>query len=85
MMQTLPQLKAHAAAALLGGCHARRTARQSISAHCLVGFPKTLNAVSVVNEVFRERGISAVGSTGDGYRGGSLPAGGDHPTSALWR
>ena len=37
-MQTLPQLKAHAGAA--------------------IGFPKMLNAVATVNEVFKERGIS---------------------------
>ena len=85
VMQTLPQLKAHAAAALTAGVTPVELREAVYQCAPFVGFPKTLNAVSVVNEVFRERGISAVGSTGDGYRGGSLPAGGDHPTSALWR
>lgn len=41
-----------------GGCHARRTREAVYQCAPFVGFPKTLNAVSVVNEVFRERGIS---------------------------
>ncbi|MFQ9503437.1 MAG: carboxymuconolactone decarboxylase family protein [Alistipes indistinctus] len=58
VMQTLPQLKAHAAAALTAGVTPVELREAVYQCAPFVGFPKTLNAVSVVNEVFRERGIS---------------------------
>lgn len=58
VMQTLPQLKAHAAAALTVGVTPVELREAVYQCAPFVGFPKTLNAVSVVNEVFRERGIS---------------------------
>ena len=48
-MQTLPQLKAHAGAAL--------NVVMYLTAP-FIGFPKMLNAVATVNEVFKERSIS---------------------------
>ena len=64
-MQTLPQLKAHAGAALNVGVTPEElrevmylTAPFIGFPKMLNGFPKMLNAVGAVNEVFKERGIS---------------------------
>ena len=71
-MQTLPQLKAHAGAALNVGvtlkAHAGAALNVGVTPEELrevmyltapfIGFPKMLNAVGAVNEVFKERGIS---------------------------
>ncbi len=56
--QTLPQLKAHVGACLNVGL-APLTVREAVY-QCapFIGFPKTLNAISAMNEVFSERGIS---------------------------
>ena len=57
-MQTLPQLKAHAGAALNVGVTPEELREvMYLTAPC-IGFPKMLNAVAAVNEVFEERGIS---------------------------
>ena len=57
-MQTLPQLKAHAGAALNVGVTPEELREVMYLTAPFIGFPKMLNAVSTVNEVFKERGIS---------------------------
>lgn len=57
-MQTLPQLKAHAAAALNVGVTPVELRELVYLCAPFIGFPKTLNALTVVNEVFKERGIT---------------------------
>lgn len=55
--QTLPQLKAHTGAALNIGItpvEIRETIYQTAQ---FIGFPKVLNAVEVINEVFKGKGI----------------------------
>lgn len=56
-MQTLPQLKAHASAALNVGVTPTELREAVYQCAPFIGFPKTLNAVETINEVFRERGI----------------------------
>lgn len=56
-MQTLPQLRAHAGAALRVGVHPVELREAIYQCAPFIGFPKTLNAVSVLNEVFAENGI----------------------------
>ena len=57
-MQTLPQLKAYAGAALNVGVTPLELREAMYLTAPFIGFPKMLNAVSTVNEVFKERGIS---------------------------
>ena len=57
-MQTLPQLKAHAGAALNVGVAPEELRESMYLTAPFIGFPKMLNAVGTVNEVFRERGIA---------------------------
>ena len=57
-MQTLPQLKAHAGAALNVGVTSEELREVMYLTAPFIGFPKMLNAVATVNEVFKERGIS---------------------------
>ena len=57
-MQTLPQLKAHAAAALNVGVTPIELREAVYQCAPFIGFPKTLNAVAAMNEVFQERGIT---------------------------
>ena len=57
-MQTLPQLKAHADAALNIGVTPEELREVMYLTAPFIGFPKTLNAVGTLNEVFTERGIS---------------------------
>ena len=57
-MQTLPQLKAHAGAALNVGVTPLELREAMYLTAPFIGFSKMLNAVSTVNEVFKERGIS---------------------------
>lgn len=57
-MQTLPQLKSHAGAALNVGVTPVELREAMYLTAPYVGFPKMLNAVGTVNEVFKERGIS---------------------------
>lgn len=57
VMQTLPQLKAHAAAALNTGVTPVELREALYQCAPFIGFPKTLNAIAAVNDVFSERGI----------------------------
>lgn len=57
-MQTLPQLKAHAGAALNVGITPEELREVMYLTAPFIGFPKMLNAVATVNEVFKEQGIS---------------------------
>ena len=57
-MQTLPQLKAHIGAALNVGVTPIEVRELIYMSAPFIGFPKTLNALSVANEVFAERGIA---------------------------
>lgn len=57
-MQTLPQLKVHAGAALNVGVTPEELREVMYLTAPFIGFPKMLNAVATVNEVFQERGIS---------------------------
>ena len=56
--QTLPQLRAHTAAALNVGVTPVEIREAVYQCAPFVGFPKTLNGVAVINEVFAERGIA---------------------------
>lgn len=55
--QTLPQLKAHMNAALNVGVTPIEMREAIYQCAPFIGFPKTLNAIGVMNEVFTERGI----------------------------
>lgn len=57
VMQTLPQLKAHAAAALNVGVTPIELREAIYQCAPFIGFPKTLNAIAVMNEVFTGKGI----------------------------
>ncbi len=56
--QTLPQLKAHVNAALNVGVTPIEIREAVYQCAPFIGFPKTLNAVGTINEVFTEKGIS---------------------------
>ncbi len=56
-MQTLPQLKSHSRAALDNGVSPIELREIIYQLAPFIGFPKTLNAIATVNEVFKERGI----------------------------
>lgn len=57
-MQTLPQLKAHAGAALNVGVTPLELREAIYQCAPFIGFPRTLNAVATINEVFAGRGIA---------------------------
>ncbi len=57
-MQTLPQLKAHVNAALNVGVTPVQVRELIYLCAPFIGFPKTLNGLSIANEVFKERGIT---------------------------
>ena len=57
VQQTLPQLKAHVNGALNAGVTPIELREAIYQLAPLIGFPKTLNALGVLNEVFKERGI----------------------------
>ena len=57
-IQTLPQLKAHVQAALNAGNSPLEVREAIYQCAPIIGFPRTLNAVSVADEVFLEGGIS---------------------------
>ena len=57
-MQALPQLEAHAGAALNVGVTPEELREVMYLTAPFIGFPKMLNAVAAVNKVFKERGIS---------------------------
>lgn len=59
-MQTLPQLKSHLNGALNTG-NPPEVIRETIYALApYIGYPRTLNAIGVMNEVFKDRGITDV-------------------------
>lgn len=55
--QTLPQLKAHINAALNVGVKPIEMREAIYQLAPFIGFPKTLNAIAIMNEVFKARGI----------------------------
>lgn len=55
--QMLPQLKAHGAAALNIGVTPIEPREAVYQCAPFIGFPATLNAIAVINDVFRSRGI----------------------------
>ena len=57
VQQTLPQLKAHINGALSAGATPIELRESIYQLAPFIGFPKTLNALGVLNEVFKERGI----------------------------
>ena len=57
-LQALPQLKAHAEAALNVGVTPVELRESMYLTAPFIGFPKMLNAVATVNEVFKQRGIT---------------------------
>ena len=57
VQQTLTQLKAHINAALNVGVTPLEVRESLYQCAPFIGFPKTLNAIGVMNEVFKERGI----------------------------
>ena len=56
-MQTLPQLKAHIGAALNAGNSPLEIRETIYQCAPFIGFPRTLNAIGVFNEVAKERNI----------------------------
>lgn len=56
-LQTLPQLEAHTAAALNVGVQPIQIREAIYQLAPFIGFPRTLNAVATINEVFQDRGI----------------------------
>ena len=56
--QTLPQLKAHVGACLNVGLTPVEIRETIYQCAPFIGFPKTLNAISTMNEVFNEKGIA---------------------------
>lgn len=55
--QTLPQLEAHVGASLNAGCSPVEIREAIYQCAPFIGFPKTLNAISAMNQVFKERRI----------------------------
>ncbi len=58
VMQTLPQLKAHVQACLNVGLSPVEIREAVYQVAPFIGFPKTLNAINTMNEVFTQNGIS---------------------------
>ena len=56
-LQALPQLKSHTAAALNVGVQPIRIREAVYQLAPFIGFPRTLNAVATINEVFQDRSI----------------------------
>ena len=56
--QTLPQLKAHVEACLNVGLTPLKIREAIYQCAPFIGFPKTLNAISAMNEVFAAKGIA---------------------------
>src|SRR5918995_3280182 len=57
-LQTLPQLTSHTGAALNVGVEPVAIREAVYQLAPLIGFPRTLNAVATINEVFQSRGIA---------------------------
>lgn len=56
-LSALPQLKAHVQASLNAGCTAVEIREAVYQCAPFIGFPKTLNGISTMNEVLAENGI----------------------------
>ena len=56
--QTLPQLKAHVGACLTVGVPSLEIRETVYQCAPFIGFPKTLNAIAAMNEVFTQKGIA---------------------------
>jgi 4-carboxymuconolactone decarboxylase len=56
-MQALPQLKSHTTAALNVGVQPIQIREAVYQLAPFIGFPRTLNAVATINEVFQDQGI----------------------------
>ena len=56
-LSALPQLKAHVGASLNAGCTPVEIREAVYQCAPFIGFPKTLNAISTMNEVFAANGI----------------------------
>ena len=56
-LSTLPQLKAHVQASLNAGCTPVEIREAIYQCAPFIGFPKTLNAISMMNEVFAGNGV----------------------------
>lgn len=56
-LSTLPQLKAHVGASLNAGCTPVEIREAIYQCAPFIGFPKTLNAISTMNEVFAANGV----------------------------
>ena len=56
-ISALPQIKAHVQASLNAGCTPVEIREAVYQCASFIGFPKTLNAISAMNEVFAENGI----------------------------
>lgn len=56
-LSTLPQLKAHVQASLNAGCTPVEIREAVYQCAPFIGFPRTLNAISAMNEVFEGNGI----------------------------
>lgn len=57
-LSTLPQLRAHLQAGLNAGCTPVEIREAIYQCAPFIGFPKTLNAIAVMNQVFSENGLS---------------------------
>lgn len=57
VLSTLPQLKSHVQAGLNVGCTPIEIREAVYQCAPFIGFPKTLNAIGTMNEVFAENGI----------------------------
>ncbi|MGM9999127.1 MAG: carboxymuconolactone decarboxylase family protein [Candidatus Bruticola sp.] len=58
VQQTLPQLKSHITGALNAGVEPMSLREAIYQCAPFIGFPKTLNAIGVFNEVIKERGLT---------------------------
>ena len=56
-LQALPQLRSHTAAALHVGVQPIQIREAIYQLAPFIGFPRTLNAVTTINEVFRDQGL----------------------------
>lgn len=56
VLSALPQLKAHVGASLNAGCTPVEIREAIYQCASFIGFPKTLNAIGAMNEVFTENG-----------------------------
>lgn len=63
--QTLPQLKSHTLACLHVGCTPEEVRETVYQCAPFIGFPKTLNAIAVMNESFEKSGISLPLASGE--------------------